>query len=118
MFSHPERRLPLFGHPSAAVLEEGLLVPFYVKGEAVGTMWIVSHDTTRHFDAEDLRVMTNLGIFAAAAYQTLLSLNALQRFAVIVEGATTRSSARTSTALSRVGTTARSASSAIRPRKW
>jgi PAS domain S-box-containing protein len=34
---------------------------------------------------EDLRVMTNLGTFAAAAYQNLLSLNAAQRIASIVE---------------------------------
>jgi PAS domain S-box-containing protein len=62
-----------------------LLVPFYIKGAAVGTIWLVAHDTSRRFDAEDLRVMTSLGTFAAAAYQTLLSLNATQRIASIVE---------------------------------
>jgi hypothetical protein len=35
------------------VLEEGLLIPFYIKGEAVGTIWVVAHDTSRRFDAED-----------------------------------------------------------------
>ena len=68
------------------MLEEGLLIPFYVKGEAVGTIWVVSHDDSCRFDAEDLRVMTNLGIFAAAAYQTVLSLNAGQRMVSIIEG--------------------------------
>ena len=62
-----------------------MLIPFYIKGEAVGTIWVVAHDTSRRFDAEDLRVMTNLGTFAAAAYQTLLSLNATQQIASIVE---------------------------------
>ena len=62
-----------------------MLIPFYIKGEAVGTIWVVAHDTSRRFDAEDLRVMTNLGTFAAAAYQTWLSLNATQRIASIVE---------------------------------
>jgi PAS domain S-box-containing protein len=83
VFSHPERDFPYFGevHP---LLEEGLLIPFYLNGEAVGTIWVVSHDESRRFDAEDLRVMTNLGTFAAAAYQTLLSLNAAQRAAFIV----------------------------------
>lgn len=62
------------------------MIPFYVKGEAVGTIWVVSHDDSCRFDAEDLRVMTNLGIFAAAAYQTVLSLNAGQRMVSIIEG--------------------------------
>jgi PAS domain-containing protein len=62
-----------------------LLIPFHVKGEAVGTIWVVSHDPSRRFDAEDLRVMTNLGTFAAAAYQTVLALNATQGIVAIVE---------------------------------
>src|SRR5712671_2411274 len=62
-----------------------MLIPFYIKGEAVGTIWVVAHDTSRRFDAEDLRVMTSLGTFAAAAYQTWLSLNTTQRMASIVE---------------------------------
>jgi hypothetical protein len=60
--SHPERDFPYFGED--------------VKGEALGTIWIVSHDQNRRFDKEDLRLMTNLGTFAAAAYQTTLSLHA------------------------------------------
>ena len=45
----------------------------------------MSHDETVRFDAEDLRVMTNLGAFAAAAYQNLMALNAAQRLASIVD---------------------------------
>jgi PAS domain S-box-containing protein len=82
--SHPEQDFPYFGEVTP-LLEEALLIPFYIKGEALGTIWVVSHDASRRFDAEDLRVMTSLGIFAAAAYQTLLSLNATQRIASIVE---------------------------------
>jgi PAS domain S-box-containing protein len=82
--SHPEVDFPYWA-PIKPVLEEGLLIPFHIKGEAVGTIWVVAHDTSRRFDAEDLRVMTNLGAFAASAYQTLLSLNATQRIASIVE---------------------------------
>jgi PAS domain S-box-containing protein len=84
MCSHPEIDFPYFGEVTP-LLEEALLVPFYVKGEALGTIWVVSHDGHRRFDAEDLRVMTNLGTFAATAYQTLLSLNATQRIVAIVE---------------------------------
>jgi PAS domain S-box-containing protein len=82
--SHPEVDFPYWS-PIKPVLEEGLLIPFHVGGEAVGTIWVVAHDMSRRFDMEDLRVMTNLGTFAAAAYQTLLSLNATQRIAAIVE---------------------------------
>jgi GAF domain len=81
IFSHPERDFPYFGEVTP-LLEEGLLMPFYIKGEAVGTIWVVAHDKSRRFDAEDLRVMTNLGTFAAAAYQTWLSLHATQRITV------------------------------------
>lgn len=84
LFSHPERDFPYFGEVKP-LLDEGLLIPFHIKGEAVGTIWVVSHDESRRFDAEDLRVMTNLGKFAAAAYQNVLSLNATQRIASIVE---------------------------------
>jgi PAS domain S-box-containing protein len=82
--SHPELDFPYWA-PIKPVLEEGLLIPFYVKGEAVGTIWVVSHDSSRRFDAEDLRVMNNLGMFAAAAYQSWLSLNETQRTAFIVD---------------------------------
>jgi PAS domain S-box-containing protein len=84
LFSHPERDFPYFGEVMP-LLDEGLLIPFYIKGEAVGTIWVVGHDESCRFDAEDLRVMTNLGTFAAAAYQNLLSLNATRRMASIVE---------------------------------
>lgn len=84
LFSHPERDFPYFGEVNPH-LEEGLLIPFYLKGQAVGTIWVVSRDENHRFDAEDLRVMTNLGTFAATAYQTLLSLDAAQRTASIVD---------------------------------
>jgi PAS domain S-box-containing protein len=82
--THPEVDFPYFGEVTPGV-EEALLIPFYVKGEAVGTIWVVSHDGSRRFDAEDLRVMSNLGIFAATAYQTLLSQEPALHLAAIVE---------------------------------
>jgi PAS domain S-box-containing protein len=82
--SHPELDFP-YWEPISPVLEEGLLVPFHIRGEAVGTIWAVAHDTSRRFDAEDLRLLTSLSTFAAAAYQARLSLNATQRIASIVE---------------------------------
>jgi len=74
VFSHPERDFPYFAEVTPYV-EDGLLIPFYVGGEAIGTIWVIAHTEGRRFDTEDLRVMTNLATFAGAAYQTLLSLN-------------------------------------------
>lgn len=34
------------------------MVPYYVGGEAVGTVWVVMHDQRRKFDAEDERLPT------------------------------------------------------------
>lgn len=76
LFSHVERRYTYF-QPVTPVVEEALLVPFYVEGGAVGTIWAVAHDPRRKFDAEDERLMTSLGKFASSAYQILVSLNAL-----------------------------------------
>lgn len=84
LFSHPERDFPYLADVKPC-LEEGLLVPFYINGDAIGTIWVVSHDSGCQFDAEDLRVMTNLAAFAAAAYQNNLSLQATRRIACIVE---------------------------------
>ena len=82
--SRPELDFPYWAAVDP-VLEEALLVPFYVNGEAIGTIWVVAHDSSRRFDAEDLRLLTNLGAFASAAYQAFLSVNASQHLAAIVE---------------------------------
>ena len=82
--SHPEVDFPYLSDAKPS-LEEILLVPFYIKGEAVGTIWVISHNSERRFDSEDLRVMTNLGDFASAAYQTYLSLNTSRQLSAIVE---------------------------------
>jgi signal transduction histidine kinase len=58
------------------LLVEGLLAPFHVDGQAVGTVWVIAHDETRKFEAEDQRLLESLATFAAAAYQTRLSIAA------------------------------------------
>src|SRR5262249_28545720 len=74
LFRHFERRYPYF-EPVIPVIEECLLVPFYVAGEAVGTIWAIMHSERRKFDAEDDRVMASLGKFASSAYQALRSID-------------------------------------------
>ena len=78
LFTHWERRYPYL-ETATPLAEEGLLVPFHVDGKEVGTIWAISHDPQRVFDAEDLRLLESLGRFASAAYQAVESLGALDR---------------------------------------
>ena len=77
LFSHPERHFP-FPPDIRLDIAEALLVPFEFADEPIGTIWVVAHDDSRYFDAEDLRVLSSLGRFASTAYQLLSSLDALK----------------------------------------
>src|ERR1700747_1801686 len=77
LFTHFERRYPYL-MPVSPAAQECLLVPFYVAGEAVGTIWAISHSDRRKFDAEDDRVMASLGKFASSAYQALAHIEDLK----------------------------------------
>ena len=70
LLSRPER---YFNFPPelTPLVVEVLLIPFYVAGRAVGTLWVVSHDELRRFDSEDQRLMASLGRFASTAFQLL-----------------------------------------------
>jgi len=70
LFTHWELRYPYLLE-ATPLAEEGLLVPFYVGGKAVGTVWAIAHDRRRQFDAEDLRQLESFGRFASAAYQAV-----------------------------------------------
>ena len=77
LFTHFERRYPYL-MPVNPAAEECLLVPFYVAGKAVGTIWGIMHSDRRKFDAEDDRVMASLGKFASSAYQALAHIEELK----------------------------------------
>ena len=77
LFRHFERRYPYL-LPVIPAAEECLLVPFYVAGKAVGTIWAIMHSDRRKFDAEDDRVMASLGKFASSAYQALVYIEDLK----------------------------------------
>jgi hypothetical protein len=64
LFKHFERRYTYF-LPITPLIEECLLVPFYVGGKAVGTIWAIMHSDRRRFDVEDERLMSVLGQFAS-----------------------------------------------------
>lgn len=78
LFSHWERRYPYL-EAATPLAEEGLLVPFYVGGRAVGTLWAIAHDSERKFDAEDLRILESLGRFASAAYEAMEYIGAMEQ---------------------------------------
>lgn len=70
LMSRLDRRFTYFAQVEPRIAE-ALLIPFHVCGQAVGTIWVIAHDQTLLFDAEDARVLTTLGEFAASAYQAL-----------------------------------------------
>ena len=77
LFTHWERRYPYLGS-AMPLAEEGLLVPFFVAGKSVGTIWAIAHRDGRRFDTEDLRLLESMGRFASAAYQTVESIEELK----------------------------------------
>jgi PAS domain S-box-containing protein len=75
LFSCPARYFTYFEGVDSPIVE-GLVIPFAVSGHALGTIWVLSHDEHRRFDAEDVRIMTALADFTAAGLQTLSSRDA------------------------------------------
>jgi PAS domain S-box-containing protein len=84
MMRDVESRYPYFA-PVVPRVEEALLAPFYVCGEARGTIWVIHHDKEHHFDAEDQRILESLSNLASSAYQTQLTLELIKREAEIRE---------------------------------
>lgn len=56
-----------------AIAEHYLVVPFGAAGRTAGTVWAVAHDATLGFDAEDLRQLQNLALFAAPALHAVVA---------------------------------------------
>ncbi len=77
LFSHPERHFQYFGAAGKPFVE-ALVVP--LSGDnPLGTIWILSHDEHKHFDAEDLRIMTSLAEFTTSALSMIQLLNSEKR---------------------------------------
>jgi len=84
LFKHVEKVFTYF-EPVKPWVEEALLVPFYSGTKAVGTVWAVSHDDVRKFDAEDKRQLESLAEFASAAYHSVGFFESRNQIAAIVE---------------------------------
>ncbi len=69
LFLYPERYFTYLQQTKPAIAE-GLVIPLVIDEQAIGTIWIMSHDEQRQFDGEDVRLMTSLADFTAAALQS------------------------------------------------
>ncbi len=65
-------------------IREVLLVPFHVQGRTVGTVWVISQ-STKQFEAEDVRLVTNISELAALTYQMLIKLGDLELLSQTVQ---------------------------------
>lgn len=70
----PERHFPYIAYIKPQVMEV-LLVPFQVRGQVVGTIWIVSHDGRLRFDAGDVQDFEAWAGIASAAYERAPSID-------------------------------------------
>jgi signal transduction histidine kinase/CheY-like chemotaxis protein len=52
-------------------IAEGVVVPIPADGEQLGAIWVMSHTPHQQFDLEDVRLLSNLAVFAGAALKTV-----------------------------------------------
>jgi PAS domain S-box-containing protein len=68
---------------------EIVLAPFKVRGENIGSIWAVSHEAGRTFDAEDARALESLARFTSVAHRISATLDALreseERFRIMAD---------------------------------
>ncbi len=76
LYLHPARFFTYFQKVNTPIVE-GLVIPMYSDRKPIGTIWIVSHVEQRHFDAEDVRIMTSLGAFVSAELRLSLGTRRL-----------------------------------------
>ncbi|WP_013334228.1 ATP-binding protein [Gloeothece verrucosa] len=89
LFSHPERYFTYFQEANIPIVER-LVLPLVADRHVFGTIWIISQDEPRHFDLEDVRVMTSLADFTATA----LLLQQRQKRELLVANAALEAEAR------------------------
>lgn len=70
LYSYPERYFTYFDKIKPSIVEV-LVVPLMSPTQLLGTIWVMSHVETRQFDAEDVRIVTSLADFTAAALQSI-----------------------------------------------
>jgi PAS domain S-box-containing protein len=78
LFNYPERYYANLVVDSSPIAE-GLYAPVYAGGKPVGTVWVITHDATREFDAEDARLIQSLSHLAAGVYPLITAQDAQER---------------------------------------
>ncbi len=80
LFSHPESYFTYFAKVNVPFVE-ALVIPVRVSGKIPGTIWILSHTEGKGFEAEDVRIMTDLADFTGCALGLLASWNGRWKYA-------------------------------------
>ncbi|WP_144159456.1 ATP-binding protein, partial [Paraburkholderia sp. BCC1885] len=70
LFVRPQDRFASLRFPGVDI-SEGLVVPIPTELDLVGAIWVMSHTSTRLFDLEDVRLLSDLAISAGAALTTV-----------------------------------------------
>ncbi|MBD3885685.1 PAS domain S-box protein [Phormidium tenue FACHB-886] len=70
LYLYPDRYFTYLQQAKPPIVE-GLVIPLMGGTQLLGAVWVVSHDEARRFDAEDVRILTSLADFTAAALQSL-----------------------------------------------
>ncbi len=70
LYTYPERYFTYL-HEAEYSLAEVLLIPLFADQQALGTIWLATHNPERHFDREDQRIVSNLSGFIGAALANL-----------------------------------------------
>ncbi|MEH2061982.1 MAG: ATP-binding protein [Nostoc sp.] len=66
LYSYPERYFTYLQQLKPTIIEI-LVFPLLIANQQLGAIWIMSHNEHRRFDKEDLRLITSLANFTAAA---------------------------------------------------
>ncbi|MFM0169141.1 histidine kinase dimerization/phospho-acceptor domain-containing protein [Paraburkholderia sediminicola] len=66
LFVRPQDRFACLQFPGVKVTE-GIVVPIQGGEAQLGAIWVMSHSDERQFDREDVRLLSNLAVFAGTA---------------------------------------------------
>ena len=70
LFIEPQKRFSCLAFPGI-VVPEGLVVPIHAGGRDLGAIWVMSHEEGCRFDLEDVRLLSNLAVFAGSSLTIL-----------------------------------------------
>ncbi|MCP3722597.1 ATP-binding protein [Paraburkholderia sp. CNPSo 3272] len=70
LFIRPQLHFPYLRFANIDITE-GVVVPIGCGDAQLGAIWVMSHSTERQFDSEDVRLLSNLAVFAGSALTVL-----------------------------------------------